>query len=265
MPKLLGEFLQEQQEPFTLDVYLLERGYCTRTRAQNSARCSRKKRRQAIPKCAEFVGAVLSRILLHNNSKKIRKKEISDIEENDDDFSSASATTRYNTCSESDVEDHELSPVSVLEETESEASSLHQRQYKFQKTKGESSRCKSKHKSEKKCMDSYNQYSINKRALKQTKKLLVDCVREVIEKEGGKQLKRILGAEELWKVVCENVWLWSQESIHESNTIHLLRCDFMASLEDWDSDSCLQKREVSMEIGDAILEDIIDEFVITCL
>lgn len=148
-------------------------------------------------------------------------------------------------------------------------------QYNFKKTNGESSKFpqrKSKHKTAQKfeeCMNSYEQYIVNKRALQQTKTLLVDCVREVIENKrkrddgGGKQLKKILGADELWKAVCENVWLWSQEPIHEKNTLHILKCDFMASLEEWDSDSCLQKREVSMEIGDAILEDIINETV-TC-
>lgn len=115
-------------------------------------------------------------------------------------------------------------------------------------------------------MDYYDQYIINKRALEQ-KRLLVDCVREVIENERrrdderGKQLKRILGAEELWKVVCENVWLWSQESIHEKNILHLLRCDFMASLQEWDSASHQERDEVSIEIGDAILDDIINEIL----
>lgn len=116
-------------------------------------------------------------------------------------------------------------------------------------------------------MDYYDhQYSINKRALQQ-KRLLVDCVREVIENERrrdderGKQLKRILGAEELWKVVCENVWLWSQESIHEKNIHHLVKCDFMASLQELNSASHQERDEVSMEIGDAILEDIINEII----
>lgn len=111
-------------------------------------------------------------------------------------------------------------------------------------------------------MDYYDQYSINKRALQQNKRLLVDCVREVIENERrrdderGKQLKTILGAEELWKAVCENV---CQESIHEKNILHLLKCDFMASLQEWDSASLQERDEVSMEIGDAILDDIINE------
>ncbi|KAG6434727.1 hypothetical protein SASPL_106369 [Salvia splendens] len=277
MPKLLGEFLQEQQEPFALEVYLLERGF---------ARCSLKKtRRQAIPNCSEVVRAVFSRILLHNNRKKIKNPRKNDDKKYEDEFSS---TTFYSSCSDLEDErsveedfDKQLSPISVLKETESKASPLHQRQYKFKKTKGESSNSisqrKSKHKTapkSKECMEHSHDYhySINKRALQHSKKLLVDCVREVIENErrhdgeggGGKQLKKILGAEELWKAVCENVWQWSQESIHENNISHLVKCDFMATLGEWGFDSQQRKDEVSIEIGDAILEDIINEIVTPC-
>ncbi|XP_047983485.1 uncharacterized protein LOC125224169 isoform X2 [Salvia hispanica] len=273
MPKLLGEFLQEQQEPFALEVYLLERGF---------ARCSlKKRRRQAIPNCSEVVRAVFSRILLHNNRKKIKNPRKNDDKNHDDEFSS---TTFYSSCSDLEDErsveedcDKQLSPISVLEETESEAPPLHPTcagQYKFKKTKGESSKSisqrKSKHKSAPKSQECnehshHHHYSINKRALQHSKKLLVDCVREVMENEGGggKQLKKILGAEELWKAVCENVWQWSQESIHENSISHVVKCDFMASLGEWGFDSQQHKDEVSMEIGDAILEDIINE-IVTC-
>ncbi|KAG6438082.1 hypothetical protein SASPL_103018 [Salvia splendens] len=272
MPKLLGEFLQEQQEPFALEVYLLERGF---------ARCSLKeRRRQAIPNCSDVVKAVFSRILRHNNRKKIKNPR----KNNEDEFSS---TTFYSSCSDLEDErsveedcDKQLSPISVLEETESKASPLHQRQYKFKKTKGNSSKSisqrKLKHKTAPKSQECKehshdHHYSINKRALQQSKKLLVDCVREVIENErrhdneggGGKQLKKILGAEELWKAVCENVWQWSQESIHEHNISHVVKCDFMASLGEWGFDSQQHKDEVSIEIGEAILEDIINE-IVTC-
>lgn len=154
-----------------------------------------------------------------------------------------------------------------------------QEQYNFKKTQGESSISITQRKSKQPTHnrveefgghgDSLDQYSINKRALQQTKQLLVDCVREVIENQrkrddgSGQQLKKILGAEELWKVVSENVWLWSQESIHERNIAHLLNCDFMASLEDWKSASYQHRDEISVEIGDAILEDIINE-IVTC-
>ncbi|KAH6796155.1 hypothetical protein C2S51_037141 [Perilla frutescens var. frutescens] len=283
MPKLLAEFLQEQQEPFVLDVYLLERGYYRHIirpdAPSRSPRFSQNKRHlQAIPSCAQFVRTVFSRLLLQHNNHKINKLDHAD----EDEFSSANSTTLYNSCSESDAEcitkqsdfSLQLSPVSVLEETESEGSPLYKKQYNLKKTQGESStsisRCKSKQATHNRVVDSFDQYSINKRALQQTKQLLVDCVREVIENqrkrddEGGLQLKKILGAEELWKVVSENVWLWSQEPIHETNIVHLLNSDFMASLEESKSASDQLKDEISLEIADAILEDIINE-IVTCL
>lgn len=53
----------------------------------------------------------------------------------------------------------------------------------------------------------YSQHIINKKALQQTKQLLIDCVREVIENYRKQEhVKKILGAEELWKLVCENVY-----------------------------------------------------------
>lgn len=126
------------------------------------------------------------------------------------------------------------------------------------------SKCKSKQQATHKFEESQNQYSINKRALQQKKQLLVDCVREVIENqrkrdnETGLQLKKILGAEELWELVCENVWLWSRDSIDETNIAHMLNCDF---IEEWSCASDQQKNEIAMEIGDAVLEDIVNEIV----
>ncbi|KAI3465238.1 hypothetical protein Pfo_021901 [Paulownia fortunei] len=323
MPKLLAEFLQEQQEPFALEVYLLERGYSRgtsldasssfRNSAQfltGSASCGLRSRRHALPNCSEFVKAVFSRLLLQYNQKIKnpenggRKCTLPDDRESrqehadGDKFSSASGTTVFNSCSENDVEDahcleeeeadadrklkwrsmedsnKQLSPVSVLEETESD-----DKQYNFKTTQGESStsisQCKPKqptHYSVQELQElvgsnSYAQYIINKRALQQTKQLLIDCVREVIEihrkrdHKGRQQVKKILGAEELWKLVCENVWLWSQDSIDETNIVHLLNYDVMASAEEWRTDSEQQKEEISMEIGDAILEGIINEIV----
>lgn len=126
-------------------------------------------------------------------------------------------------------------------------------------------KCKSTHKFE----GSHDQYSMNRRALHETRQLLIDCVREVIENErkrddkAGQQLKKVLGADELWKLVCENVWLWSQHSIDETNILHLLSCDFMDSLQQWSCGCDQEKNEITMEIGDAILEDIVTQ-IVTC-
>ncbi|KAK4428710.1 hypothetical protein Salat_1170800 [Sesamum alatum] len=315
MPKLLADFLQEQQEPFALEVYLLERGYYFRATALNNAKrsacCGPKKRRQAdVSNCSVFVRALLGRLLLHNNHKiknrgrRHRKGIPTDnhggAEEVEDD------TNLSDSCSESEEEDigrrrppengnlfseeeadadnetkwrsiehrdNHLSPVSVLEETESD-----EEDYNSKTTfQGECSTSVSEYKSNQPAAateeleelvgsNSYDQYIINKRALQQTKQLVVDCVREVIEKHRRRdpkklreQLKKILGADELWKLVCESVWEWSQNPVDETNVVHLLRCDLLGSAEEWSSDSEQQKEEISMEIGDAILEGIINE------
>lgn len=114
----------------------------------------------------------------------------------------------------------------------------------------------------------WHQFMINKRALQQKKQLLIDCVRELLlhrrrdddddnEKSG---LKKIFGAEELWKIVCENVWVWSQDSIHETNIVELLRHDDHLMMMMMDQS---HKQEISIEIGDAILEDIIIHELLT--
>ncbi|KAL7116913.1 hypothetical protein ACP275_03G036200 [Erythranthe tilingii] len=324
MPKLLVEFLQEQQEPFALDNYLLERGYSkggstiTSSALRNSARFLKKsaspglrKRREIVPKCSEFVRAVCGRfVVLHNiTNHNIKNRgnsntrwEISEKQHaNEEDkyyLSSTSGTTVFDSCSESDVGDdahcsqvevdaerklkwrymedcnNKLCPVSILQETK-EGSPFHD--------KGESSTTSfSQFKSKRTTTQyyytsveeelqelvdvssSYSQFIINKRALQQNKQLLIECVREVIKKYQKKDGK-IFGTDELWKLVCENVWIWSKDSIDENSIIHLLRYDLMeSSLQEWSTaDSDQHKEDLSMLIGDAVLEGIIDDFITT--
>ncbi|EYU34169.1 hypothetical protein MIMGU_mgv1a024445mg, partial [Erythranthe guttata] len=238
MPKLLVEFLQEQQEPFALDNYLLERGYSkgstTSSTLRNSARFLKKsaslglrKRREIVPKCSEFVRAVCGRfVVLHNlatnhniknrgnnggrRNSNTREKQHAN-EEDKYYLSSTSGTTVFDSCSESDV--------------------------------GDDAQC------------SQIEFIINKRALQQNKQLLIDCVREVIKKY-RKNDGKIFGTDELWKLVCENVWIWSKDSIDENSIIHLLRYDFMESSLHADSEQ--HKEDLSMLIGDAVLDCIIN-------
>lgn len=129
MPKLLVEFLHEQQEPFALEPYLLERrGYYSK----GIINC-RKTRRDLVRKCSRFVKALLLVPRTRNNNPKIKNLEnggktnyiAQQLQE-------ASATTLFNSCSiESDVEDEDsmkedgtnkkLSPVSILEDQTEEA------------------------------------------------------------------------------------------------------------------------------------------------
>ncbi|KAK6160588.1 hypothetical protein DH2020_003969 [Rehmannia glutinosa] len=307
MPKLLAQFLQEQQEPFALEVYLLERGYSkgtTRDAASTNSRFFKAKRRYVdVPHCSEFVKAVFGR---HSNRKISKNHGIAGRKCNfpknrgsveghadEDEFSCSESDANGNIFSEEKVDaerklkwrinmedgNKQLSPVSVLEETESDqgSSPVHHNECNLKTTQGETSTSIiSQHKPKEptheltSCPNNpYDQYMINKRALQQKKQLLIDCVREVIENhrkkddKKGQQLKKILGTEELWKLVCENVWLWSQNSIHETNIFHLLNYDFMASVEEWINDFEMQKEGILMEIGDDILEGILSEIFIS--
>lgn len=57
MPKLLADFLLEQQEPFALEVYLVERGLTFHNSAKYVA-----------PNCSYFVRAAFSRLVVANAS-----------------------------------------------------------------------------------------------------------------------------------------------------------------------------------------------------
>ncbi|KAL7154934.1 hypothetical protein ABFS83_03G037700 [Erythranthe nasuta] len=321
MPKLLVEFLQEQQEPFALDNYLLERGYskgsATSSALWNSARFLKKsaslglrKRREIVPKCSEFVRAVCGRfVVLHNittnhniknrgNNGGRRNSNTSEKQHaNEEDkyyLSSISGTTVFDSCSESDVGDDahcsqveadaerklewrymedcnkKLCPVSILQETkegspfhdEGESSSTSFSQFKSKRTATQYYYTSVEEELQElvDVSSSYSQFIINKRALQQNKQLLIDCVREVIKKYRKKDGK-IFGTDELWKLVCENVWIWSKDSIDENSIIHLLRYDFMESSLHADSDQ--HKEDLSMLIGDAVLDCIINEFITT--
>lgn len=105
-------------------------------------------------------------------------------------------------------------------------------------------------------------YSKNKKAVQQTRQLLFDCVREVVEKHKkeseGQQIQGILRPEQLWELICENLYVWSKESINETNIKHLVCYDVLASTQEW-NDLENQTKEIGSQLGDAILEDIINE------
>lgn len=139
MSKQLGQFLQEQQEPFTLQIYLLERGQfrnkhlisdgdfrCCSTNSttykflKRSASCGAKKRRKIIPNCSKIVKSVLNKLVTFSHNQKI-KNLTNDQEHNnstsnntniiadDEKISSASSTTVFNSCYDSsDAEEADI-------------------------------------------------------------------------------------------------------------------------------------------------------------
>lgn len=106
----------------------------------------------------------------------------------------------------------------------------------------------------------FPQFLKSKRVLQQTKQLLFDCVREVVEshvkKERGKQhYKKFLGPEELGKLICERITSWGIQDGDQKNTNY-----FLDSVEEWRAFE-QQKKEIEFDIGDTILEEIKNEIV----
>lgn len=109
-------------------------------------------------------------------------------------------------------------------------------------------------------------YLNSKMILQQTKRLLFDCVKEIIQtherKEKAKRHNRVaLGPEEIGKLICDKIVAWGRTSRDETSTTELLSSDYSDTVEEWE-DCALQKRQISREVGDAIVEEITNEIVL---
>ncbi|KAJ6399903.1 hypothetical protein OIU84_015539 [Salix udensis] len=137
------------------------------------------------------------------------------------------------------------------------------------------------------------QYLKSKMVLQQTKQLLFDYVKEIVEtqeREGKLQChhQQFLGPEELGKVIGEKITSWDKQSGNESNLIKSLNLDLPSSEQGWSNykpdrrdkglaveDTVLvlldseqdwkeyepQRRETGSEIGDIILEELVNDIV----
>lgn len=128
--KRLGEFLKEQQEPFILEVYLLEKGYSKRWSSKSkgdsrkslersSSSCSNQKRKYLWP-FSKVLTALHKKLVFHNQSSTMiedsdNRKEHVDVPHEaasfdrtvmeTERFSTASSSTMFHSCSDID-EDH---------------------------------------------------------------------------------------------------------------------------------------------------------------
>ncbi|XP_027356935.1 uncharacterized protein LOC113866255 [Abrus precatorius] len=133
--KKLVEFLKEQQEPFILEVYLLERGYSTR-RSPNgeSTKCSERwatsfvlnKKKENLFPFSKVLTALHKKLSFHNqNCIVFRDSDTDSINEHVDvsvphvattletdrfSFSTATSSTVYNSCSDIDEDGISMSP-----------------------------------------------------------------------------------------------------------------------------------------------------------
>ncbi|KAI5655160.1 hypothetical protein M9H77_32347 [Catharanthus roseus] len=307
--KKLAEFLQEQQDPFTLEVYLLERrrhnskkNRFHSSEGDDSPNCSTKankpflkrsvswnlkRNRKLIPNCSKVVRTLFSKLQTAKNDHKLEKgrQEIADAHyysKNEDILLTTdhqeSPKDEYVLTENEVAEDWKQlsSPVSVLEETESNNGSSpveHEAGIEQKHQLKSVSKCKSEKPIYKRTqqvqefvgsnsISPSSHYSKNKKAVQQTRQLLFDCVREVVEKHKkeseGQQIQGILRPEQLWELICENLYVWSKESINETNITPLVCYDVLASTQEW-NDLENQTKEIGSQLGDAILEDIINE------
>ncbi|XP_062097140.1 uncharacterized protein LOC133803184 isoform X2 [Humulus lupulus] len=111
------------------------------------------------------------------------------------------------------------------------------------------------------------QFLKSKRVLSKTRQLLFECVREIVETHAKKEKvhygKGVLGPEELGELLWEKMKAWSKQSTGDdtNNITYLLCLDFVDTAQEWNGfDS--EKKEIFWEIGDAIAEEIMNEFVI---
>ncbi|KAK8625913.1 hypothetical protein V6N13_057070 [Hibiscus sabdariffa] len=105
-------------------------------------------------------------------------------------------------------------------------------------------------------------FSVSKRVLQQTKQLLLDCVRELIDHNKGHGKEGFIGSEEIGNVICEKIRGWGKRCGDETNIREMLELDVMESKQEWgDFEIESWRREMGLLLGNAIVEEITSEVV----
>ncbi|XP_058081468.1 uncharacterized protein LOC131229510 isoform X2 [Magnolia sinica] len=320
----LSDLLEEQQEPFLLDVYLLEKGYSKKiynSDARNQSwigdSCKKLLRlsREGI-NTSKLLKSALKNLIFDRNtsncdrkpsgsgrfslysydSDKDKKTQVMEL----DRVSSACSGRARSSCPDGNVifssaenfrplelynfkkqaaadrklqwgcmEDcKQFSPVSVLEPPSDEGSPGHNH------SNGENPYALNfnihNEASEEAILsaslwdllgDGSSQHLKSKRVLQQTKQLLFDCVREVIESHARKERSNeCIGPEKLGKIVCDQIISWGKQGGNETNITQMLETDFSENGKQWKHFQP-QIKEIGNGIGDAIFYEIRDEIV----
>lgn len=110
--------------------------------------------------------------------------------------------------------------------------------------------------------------SKSKRMLQQKRKLLLDCVREVVERslEKGARCQVLEYAETRnnEKIVLDQIFSWGKQGGNATNITQILGCDLMEAKLEWDQFQP-QMPEIQIEIADVIFEEITNEIVVDML
>ncbi|KAH9623755.1 hypothetical protein KSS87_023296 [Heliosperma pusillum] len=341
-PRRLFEILEEKQEPFVLEIYLLERGCsvkslkfdnkvnhigCFSNNNQNNKNLLELKELKSVRKSSRQFSSIaknlLSKIVLvkevvkQKHSSKEKKKKKKSLSESDTDEESISSPTDNRRTRELTVdrvisswrfteENKQCSPNSVLDEIDllqgipvfngkfnetflcprdsgvkrNDEELPRASRIRFTKKVSEDSILSAslwemleqakQENSNKFGSKSYTKYMNSKKALQQTRQLLFDCVREVVETQsingGNKQRiiskeKGLMGPEEIGKIMCNNMKIWGQFPSKKRSAIRLVTRDLLSSDgKEWGRSDEV-KREIVKEIGDGIYEEIIDDIV----
>uniref|UniRef100_A0A5B7BJB2 DUF4378 domain-containing protein n=1 Tax=Davidia involucrata TaxID=16924 RepID=A0A5B7BJB2_DAVIN len=322
--KQLVEFLKDQQEPFTLDVYLSERKYMKKndlnseTRNGSNLHSSAKSLTRT---CSSNMTLRLVANMLINGYKhrlKTAKKRRHNAETNKlssskcdfctkgnvkenhpseqnhsspsqssfqalklhnlREFKAASYTKLQLGCIE---DSKQLSPVSVLELPAEECSPIDKNMSSILSRKATEDSIFSA------CLSELLVQSLNekkngvgvaelqdirsgsnslllktKRVFMQTKQLVFDCVKEATDSHGRseKSIKEALGPEEIGKLICEQIYSWGKHCGDVTNINQLINLDFCNTMEEWRDFSQIT-RDIGIDIGDAILDDIVTEIM----
>ncbi|KAJ8762463.1 hypothetical protein K2173_007902 [Erythroxylum novogranatense] len=302
-PVKLQQLLQQQQEPFMLEVYLVERGHLRKAGLSSESGCffhsnGRKiaKRsassslKQSRSNCPRIIKATYNWVISINEKLRTRIPDQRDEKSNVpkgvgrnqegagfDKFSSASSTTVFNSCSESNVDEtttslrraHEFrvkttESFQLCTPTERETwlsyprskQAISHRRFKWREIE------ETKPLSPVSVLEGIPGHggSPLHKAFQQTKQLLFDCLREMIKNQVRKQkpqehFKECLGPEELRRIIDEKTkscWKVFGDSL---NLKKLLDLDLMHSTQEW-SRYEPQQKDIAMEIGDSIFEEI---------
>ncbi|KAK1268282.1 hypothetical protein QJS04_geneDACA022079 [Acorus gramineus] len=278
----LFDLLQDQQEPFLLDIYLLEHGLFNRLQnLETSSRCwpynpptktfqrslshGLKKRRQGILMCTRILRSIFTKLRHGKTKRDVNLPENAVFEhshcvyeeERKIQFSESDRLSSLN----SSATISSFSDSTDTDESPSAQPSQISKDGEPQKDKKQFSSASEGFMVSESMLEylvqslGFCSYEKPMWVLKQTKQLLMDCVREAVENQQERQ-GRCCHEE----IICEEVLSWAKHGGNATNVSQLVGLD-VASFTKERKQLHDQIDEVGVEIGDAICEEIKDEVV----
>lgn len=72
--------------------------------------------------------------------------------------------------------------------------------------------------------------------------------------------RETVGPKEHRKIICEKVCSWGKQSVYLKDIAQMINLDFSTEMEQWNNFQLLNS-DIRIEIGDAILDDIVSEVI----